>query len=301
MTPIRAIACLLFALTGPAAAGDVFRSVDKDGNVQFTDRPGANAIRINARLPIPEPGALADLQIEPTPTGDDVYASNRLGGPVEIELSFTESNNIDALPSLPLRQLLPPNQRRVLVTRISMGATGQVPSFGVFMKIVPGDPRSIERPVNYSLPLDDNSGWQVGQVFHGGFSHQDEQNLYAVDLIVAAGTPVLAARAGVVMQTESGFDRAGLNKEKYGDRANLIRILHDDGSMAVYAHLQENGVYVRVGQRVELGQQIGVTGNTGFSSGPHLHFCVQVNRGMRLVSIPFRMVGPEGYLPLPSR
>ena len=64
--------------------------------------------------------------------------------------------------------------------------------------------------------------------------------------------------------------------------------------MAVYAHLQPGGVLVRTGQRVRRGQPIGLSGNTGFSSGPHLHFVVQVNRGMRLESIPFRMFGRRG-------
>ena len=75
-----------------------------------------------------------------------------------------------------------------------------------------------------------------------------------------------------------------------------MRIVHDDGTMALYAHLREGGVLVRVGQRVEKGQQIGLSGNTGFTSGPHLHFALQVNRDMRLVSIPFRMFGPRGIL-----
>jgi len=71
--------------------------------------------------------------------------------------------------------------------------------------------------------------------------------------------------------------------------ANLIRVLHDDGTMAVYAHLQRDGAVVAPEQRVRTGQHIGWSGNTGFSTGPHLHFAVQVNRGMRLVSLPFRM------------
>jgi murein DD-endopeptidase MepM/ murein hydrolase activator NlpD len=106
----------------------------------------------------------------------------------------------------------------------------------------------------------------------------------------------LAARGGVVMQVESDFEKAGLNLEKYGGRANFVRILHDDGTMGLYAHLDLDGVLVRVGQRVHTGQQIGRSGNTGFTTGPHLHFAVQVNRGMRLLSIPFRMSGPGGPL-----
>jgi murein DD-endopeptidase MepM/ murein hydrolase activator NlpD len=55
-------------------------------------------------------------------------------------------------------------------------------------------------------------------------------------------------------------------------------------------------VLVRPGQRVRRGEVIGRSGDTGFTTGPHLHFAVQVNRGMRLESVPFRMSGPEGVL-----
>jgi len=295
------ILLLLLPATALLAGADVYRSVDEHGNVQFTDHPGVNAVRLNAKLPVPEPGAIAALQVERSATGADIYVSNQIGGPIEIELKLSEASNIETLPALPLRQVLPASQRRVLVSRIRIIEPEQPAGYGLSLAAMPGDPGGEARAINYSLPLAERSGWQIGQGFHGGFSHHDEQNLYAVDLVVAEGTPVLAARAGVVMQTESGYDRAGLNADKYADRANLVRIVHDDGSMAIYAHLQENGVYVRVGQRVELGQQIGLTGNTGFSSGPHLHFCIQVNRGMRLVSVPFRMVGPNGYLPLPAK
>jgi len=110
----------------------------------------------------------------------------------------------------------------------------------------------------------------------------------------------VAVREGVVMQVEADFDRAGLNLEKYGGRANFIRIVHDDGSMALYAHLKPEGVQVRVGQRVRAGQRIGLSGNTGFSTAAHLHFVLQANRGMRLESIPLRMFGPMGELKFPT-
>src|SRR5690625_5722784 len=80
------------------------------------------------------------------------------------------------------------------------------------------------------------------------------------------------------MDTARHFRRAGDNLEYFGPRANFVRILHDDGSMALYAHLDYGGVSVRDGQRVKRGQRIGRSGNTGFSTGPHLHFVVQVNR-----------------------
>jgi murein DD-endopeptidase MepM/ murein hydrolase activator NlpD len=100
------------------------------------------------------------------------------------------------------------------------------------------------------------------------------------------------------MDVASGFDRGGTDAKRYAQRANFIRVLHSDGTMALYAHLQENGVLVKPGQSVSLGQHIAYSGNTGFTSGPHLHFALQMNTGMRLVSIPFRMVGPGGYLSL---
>ena len=78
----------------------------------------------------------------------------------------------------------------------------------------------------------------------------------------------------------------------------MVRLVHEDGAMSVYAHLKADGVLVRVGQHVRAGQQIGLSGNTGFTTGPHLHFAVQANRGMRLESIPFRMRGPQGPLRL---
>ncbi|EKS00485.1 peptidase, M23 domain protein, partial [Leptospira mayottensis 200901122] len=51
-------------------------------------------------------------------------------------------------------------------------------------------------------------------------------------------------------------------------------ILHKDGSIAEYAHLKHKGISVQIGQIVQTGERIGFSGNTGFSSAPHLHFHV---------------------------
>jgi murein DD-endopeptidase MepM/ murein hydrolase activator NlpD len=281
------------------AGGEVYKWTDSKGNVHYEDRNTNNAaVKLPIRIPPPDPASVAELEVVRNGDASDVFVNNRLGGPIEVTLMLTEARNVIADPAMPLRQLLPA-QSRVLVSRIYPGP-GEGASYALGLSALPGDPAAVPADVVYALPMDESSGWRVGQGFHGGFSHSDEQNRYAVDLIVPEGTPVLAARDGVVMQVESAFDRAGLNHEKYSDRANVVRVLHDDGSMAVYAHLQENGVYVRVGDRVGVGQELALSGNTGYSSGPHLHFCVQVNKGMRLVSVPFRMVTSRGYLPLPK-
>ena len=54
----------------------------------------------------------------------------------------------------------------------------------------------------------------------------------------------------------------------------MVQILHEDGTIAVYAHLHWDSIRVRIGDHVSRGQYIANSGSTGFSSGPHLHFAV---------------------------
>ena len=70
-------------------------------------------------------------------------------------------------------------------------------------------------------------------------------------------------------------------------------MLHDAGTYAIYAHLNTNTIRVKPGDRVRRGQYIADSGNTGYSSGPHLHFAVVRNAGMHLESVPFTFQGPD--------
>ncbi|MCC8364005.1 M23 family metallopeptidase [Lysobacter sp. A6] len=288
-----AVACVALACVAMGAhAGKVYRWVDKNGVVHYGDRPPPDAklegqqVRV---IPVrAEPGAMARLRLEREEGMSLAFADNAIAGPVEVLLKFTKSVNTRGEPELPARATVPANGS-VLLARL-MPVRAGAGEFGLAMEVVPGDPRATPDDIVYGLPIP-REKLRVEQGFNGRFSHTDTQNQYAIDFRAAQGTPVLAARAGTVMQVESDFDKAGLDLEKYGGRANYVRVLHDDGTMALYAHLREEGVLVRVGQRVRTGQRIGLSGNTGFTSGPHLHFAVQVNRGMKLVSIPFRMTG----------
>ena len=104
-------------------------------------------------------------------------------------------------------------------------------------------------------------------------------------------------KTGWLLAEQAGLDRPYRMQSLLGRSHWDAQALRDRVRADVIEALgADDGVLVRVGQRVRAGQQIGLSGNTGFTTGPHLHFAVQVNRGMRLESIPFRMLGPAGPL-----
>jgi murein DD-endopeptidase MepM/ murein hydrolase activator NlpD len=292
------LGCLFLAFSaGALAAPDrVWAWKNAAGNPAYADQGGLNATLAPSSAQSWLPSALADRDEVRDGNDYNVYVTNRTGGPLEASLNVRNGAYVST-PLNAMHQLIGPGQRS-LMARIEPGE-GHGPEYSI--TVVPGDPHAIPDDVVYSLPLDENSPWQFGQAFHGDFSHNDEQNRYAVDLIVPEGTPVLAARDGVVMLAQSGYGEGGLNRQQDVTRANEVIILHSDGSMAVYAHLLQGSVGVQVGDHVGIGAQIGLSGNSGYSSGPHLHFCVQVNTGMLLSSIPFRMVTSRGFLPLPKK
>jgi murein DD-endopeptidase MepM/ murein hydrolase activator NlpD len=145
----------------------------------------------------------------------------------------------------------------------------------------------------YGLPYPAGQSFSVSQAYDGAFSHTGPER-YAIDWKMPEGTTVLAARAGVVVATKDDSTAGGPDKSFEGS-ANYILIQHRDGTMGNYAHLLPHGVRVKVGQTVETGAVIGLSGNTGFSSGPHLHFSVfKAKNGRERESIPTRFRTAEG-------
>ena len=139
----------------------------------------------------------------------------------------------------------------------------------------------------YQLPFDKSEHYSMVQGFNGGFSHYGESR-YAVDFAMPVGTPIYAARGGVVIDTEHKFNQGGSSR-RYAAYANYIVILHKDGTTGEYYHLKQHGVVVARGQHIKEGQLIGYSGNTGFSSLPHLHFAVyQARAGGKYQSLPFK-------------
>jgi murein DD-endopeptidase MepM/ murein hydrolase activator NlpD len=238
----------------------------------------------------PTAGNIASIKLEGGASRWQARVDNHLAGPAQVALR--QDAGATLLPGLPMQALLP-GSASVVVVRLQLPPDTQ--RLNLLLDAVPGDPAAQPRDVAYQLPFDAKR-FQVTQAPQGRFSHTDAENRDAIDFALPEGTPVLAARAGKVMQVQGNFTANGRDPARDRERANFIRVLHEDGSMAVYAHLQANGVLVRSGQRVEAGQRIGVSGNTGYSTAPHLHFVVQANAGMQLRSIPVRIVAPQGEL-----
>lgn len=142
----------------------------------------------------------------------------------------------------------------------------------------------------YRLPF--NGSFVLEQGFNGRQSHTGLAR-YAVDFAMPEGTEVRAARDGIVAFTQDKFTEGG-EDVKLRDRANEILIVHDDGTLAQYLHLQARGVKVTAGQAVSAGDVIGLSGSTGFTTGPHLHFMVLRPKNARAYeSLPFRFAdGP---------
>ena len=120
----------------------------------------------------------------------------------------------------------------------------------------------------YALPYTKGKSYLLIQAYQSNMSHKGE---YALDFKMKEGTAVCAARQGIVTAMREDSDKGGLKPEMLSE-GNYIIIEHDDGSEAHYWHLRKDGALVNPGDTVQQGQQIGWSGNTGYSAFPHLHF-----------------------------
>jgi len=126
----------------------------------------------------------------------------------------------------------------------------------------------------YRLPWPEGLSFMFTQVSDGRVTtHFTKATLHAVDIAMPVGVPVLAARAGVVEAVEM---RQGANAEEepLSYEGNLVRVRHEDGTVAIYAHLRHDSAAVTLGQPVVLAQLLANSGASGDVVEPHLHFVV---------------------------
>ncbi|MFJ2429193.1 peptidoglycan DD-metalloendopeptidase family protein [Pseudomonas sp. NPDC087804] len=283
--------CGFLLASTSAVAVTVYKSTDANGVVSYSDRPskGAKEFVFQDRM-VEHLERQVYLDIKKQKGGDVVFVRNDLYAPVEIALAFISLSNVRGAPAKAIRRVLPARSktRMALLTPITAGQPLQYsPQFQYSL----GNPVGVTQSYRYPLPWR-GGPFRLSQGAEGQYSHFGPKNRYAMDIAMPVGTPIIAARAGVVVKVENSQSGRGTDPS-----GNFVRVLHNDGTMGVYLHLKQGSVSVREGQQVTVGSPLALSGNTGNSSGPHLHFVVQRNTGQGLVSIPYQFNQPLGALP----
>lgn len=156
-----------------------------------------------------------------------------------------------------------------------------------------GEPVSAWRPPQYSVPLAlgpfdhfyfarpigaDNVNWPIADYRYGGTFLNKNVTHTGVDIPAKAGTPILAAGPGTVVWADWGLF-SGTPGNIYDPYGMAVAVRHDFGYQGralytLYAHM--SAINVAVGEWVDTGTPLGRVGDTGYTTGPHLHFEVRL-------------------------
>jgi murein DD-endopeptidase MepM/ murein hydrolase activator NlpD len=224
-------------------------------------------------------------------------AANRTQAPQSFRIALRELGNLRPLGAAPFRAVLEPGEQRLVGS-----LAARDPELPIHYRYEWGAAHGSllarhDDGWRYRMPFGGDAPRPVGQGVGGSYSHQGPSR-YAFDFTMPWGTPVLAARGGVVVAVRDDA-RASRAMRRLYDKANAVEVLHADGTIATYAHLQR-GALVEVGQRVVAGERVGLSGDTGFSTGPHLHFMVwRRTADLQWTTVPIRFDdgSAAGFLP----
>jgi murein DD-endopeptidase MepM/ murein hydrolase activator NlpD len=227
----------------------------------------------------------------------ELRAENLQDYPVTYTLRVRTSDFEVSGPSTVTRTLAPQESARVMM--LSRADGHYEGRYRYFFEWTVGDKDAVHDDDHlYALPYASGKSYRVLQGYGSRFSHTGLE-AYAVDFDMPEGTPVHAARGGVVARVEESHS-VGCWEDGCGRHANFIVILHSDGTTGEYYHLQEDGALVDVGDRVVRGQKIGLSGNTGHTTMPHLHFAVyRATEWGNTQSIPVRFNSADGVVMRP--
>lgn len=138
---------------------------------------------------------------------------------------------------------------------------------------------------NYALPFPKGKQYKIIQGYNGNFTHNTNFSRYTIDFNLQVGDTITAARDGIIIKIVSRHNKQGTTK-KYRPFGNHLLVWHDDNTFSQYVHLKQYGSLVKVGDSVKENQPIAISGFTGLTTTPHLHFGVFKATKNGLESIP---------------
>ncbi|MDF1879928.1 M23 family metallopeptidase [Sulfurimonas sp. MAG313] len=232
----------------------------------------------------------------------EFYIENLFEMHVSASLFIQNIKGYETRSKLPYKLVLGAKEKRKVLRLHNTTKKKGVGHFSSHISWVKGSVDAIEnKDFLYALPF--HNSQRVSQGFNGKTSHKGNAK-YAVDFAMDIGTPVYAARGGKVVElvqrhTQHGMD---LSMRQY---ANYIIIEHSDKTLGRYFHLKQNGAKVKLADKVKQGDLIALSGNTGRTSGAHLHFVVtkaqSVGNEYKSISLPIKFVCSNGVLEEPIR
>ena len=212
---------------------------------------------------------------------------------ITVSLEFT-LNNLTPSVAVPFQVVLAPNSSTAPLVTLRPTASGRLWHYSYLSYFTWGSPWANHATNQlYRLPFTPGCSFRVVQGNDGVFSHMG-QDRFAIDFGMPEGTPVLAAREGLVVLVRDGFD-SGAPDPAYKTRANIIFVRHADRTLGEYVHLLKGGMKVKAGDTVRTGQLLALSGNSGYTRGPHLHFMVfRAKDSKTRESLAIRFVAKEG-------
>ena len=225
-----------------------------------------------------------------------IYATNTFLCEESIIIEFNTLKNMEADVKLPFKAVVPAGAEAYKLLTLTIKDKTKESQFGFITKFCHGNiyGKKNNDSIIYLIPYQAGEQHPIGQAYGGKFSHNLKGSTYAIDFDMKEGTPVCAARSGIVIFVKDDSNKHGKTSQ-FQEYGNYITIYHEDGTMANYFHLQKNGSKVKVGDKITAGQIIALSGNTGWSSGPHLHFQVFFyTTDMDFKSIPTLFLQEDG-------
>ena len=292
-------ALALLACSTPASAQTGYKYKDANGQWVFTDSAPPTGAKTDASFNLAHPSESLQNTIERTDSGTTTTftAINTCLCVATFREQIVHSDDPAIKDGTEFRKILQPRSSELLTRVANAGRHG---SLKFKWEIALGSPDARHKPPGpYRAPFAVGSTYLVSQAFPSTFTHGSPDSRYAVDIALPDGTPVYAARDGIVINVRHDAF-LGAASPVMLDQANVVAVLHDDGTIALYAHLHWDSIKVHIGQQVSRGEALANSGNTGFTTGPHLHFVVIRNAGFTAVSVPVEFAGPSDIAVTPQ-
>ena len=206
-----------------------------------------------------------------TSTGVIVFATNAEFAPISIEISFI-LNNLQSPKGNKFLAVIPARKKLYQIVELKRENENEGYNYSYNLASVFGDATIEQYDTNYyySLPFEKGNEFQIQQGYFGKHTHQEVR---ALDIDMPIGTKVCAARKGIII-TQIDDNKKHCANPSCVNFNNYIDILHEDGTIANYSHLKYKSSKFKIGDVVDEGNVIAESDETGYTSGPHLHFVV---------------------------